>query len=228
MDSKLEYVYCIKNDAMPDICKCGGTSKTPETRCKEISNTSLPLKCQIAYYIKVTNWKKAEKFIHDKIVEKGIKRYKNREWFDCKPEFIKTIFEECKTLYGFVGDNIVEHIDDNENDKKDTKSDKTNSDNKIQNNNDNNKAEKIKIYNCLECNYTTEDSGNFAHHKTTKKHIKNIENNNKTNTINNQIEILTQENNELKRKLNEKDMQNQILEKELEILKLKINIFNKN
>jgi hypothetical protein len=148
--------------------------KTPEKRCKEISNTSLPLKCQIAYYIKVINWKKAEKFIHDKIVEKGIKRYKNREWFESKPDFIKSIFEECKPLYGFVGDNIVENIVDN--DKKDTKSDKINTDNKtekkdiksnkIQTNNDNNKAEKIKIYNCLECNYTTEDSGNFAHHKT--------------------------------------------------------------
>jgi hypothetical protein len=108
MEIKPEYVYCIKNEAMPNICKCGGTAKTPEKRCKQISNTSLPLECQIAYYIEVINWKKAEKFIHNKIVESGIKRYKSREWFDCKPEFIKNIFDECKKLYGFVKTDVVE------------------------------------------------------------------------------------------------------------------------
>lgn len=206
MDSKQEYVYCIKNAAMPNICKCGGTSKTPEKRCKEISNTSLPLKCQIAYYIKVTNWKKAEKFIHDKIVEKGIKRYKNREWFDCKPEFVKTIFEECKILYGFVGDNIVENIDDNKNEGKDTKSDKTDT--------DNNKSDKIKIYNCVECNYTTEDRGNYSHHKKSTKHINNIS---KINIED--YNKLKKENEELKLKISE--FEKNLLEKEIEILKLK-------
>ena len=179
--------------------------KTPEKRCKEISNTSLPLKCQIAYYIEVTNWKKAEKFIHNKIVESGIKRYKSREWFDCKPDFIKNIFDECKKLYGYVKADIVEdevkgEVNCNKVDGQLIEDDKVGNIN-------NDKTDKIKLYTCTVCNYTTEDSGNFAHHKTTKKHIKNADNNNNTVIKDKQIEILTKENNELKRKINEKDMQ---------------------
>jgi hypothetical protein len=55
------YVYCITNHAMPNLCKIGGTEKDPVIRCKELSNTSLPVKCKLEYFIKVNNWKKIRK-----------------------------------------------------------------------------------------------------------------------------------------------------------------------
>ncbi len=215
METKPEYVYCIKNEAMPNICKCGGTAKSPEKRCKQISNTSLPLECQIAYYIEVTNWKKAEKFIHNKIVESGIKRYKSREWFDCKPEFIKNIFDECKKLYGYVKVDVVEDELKGEID-----SDKVGGQ-LIEEDDDNNP--KIKSYNCTLCNYITEDSGNFAHHKKSKKHISNI------NEIKlKEYDVLKKKNDELNLKVSYLDkiiieLNNKLLEKEIEIIKSKYN-----
>jgi hypothetical protein len=73
-----EYVYCIENERLINICKCGGTANTPYFRCKQLSNSSLPVKCNVAYFIKVTNWRKAEKFVHNKIIEMGIKRFERR------------------------------------------------------------------------------------------------------------------------------------------------------
>ena len=205
METKPEYVYCIKNEAMPNICKCGGTAKSPEKRCKQISNTSLPLECQIAYYIEVTNWKKAEKFIHNKIVELGIKRYKSREWFDCKPEFIKNIFDECKKLYGFVKTYVVE---DN---KVENVQDKTiNIKNNISN------KDIVEKYYCKECDYTIYERTAFYHHKKSKQHKTCI-----SKIDINEYNKIKKENEELKIKVNQ--MEKQLLEKEIELLKSKYN-----
>ena len=64
-----EYVYCITNPSMVNKIKSGGTAQTPEIRCDKLYNTSLPEKCVLAYYIKVNNFRDAEKYIHDKIIK---------------------------------------------------------------------------------------------------------------------------------------------------------------
>lgn len=87
------YVYCFTNPSMPNLNKCGGTKRDPQTRCKELFNTSLPVECRVEYYIKVNNWRESEKEIHDKIIELGFKRFKGREWFECSPNDIKLIFD---------------------------------------------------------------------------------------------------------------------------------------
>ncbi len=170
-----EYIYCLKNEEMPNICKCGGTAKSPYNRCDEISNTSLPVKCEVAYFIEVINWKKAEKYVHKKIIDFGIKRFQGKEWFKCKPEIIKHIFDDCKKIYGFNYENIKiesQYIKVNDG----------NLDNKVINNKEEYKIydinKKVKKYYCYYCDYSTNDSGNFSKHKKTESHIINFKKNN--------------------------------------------------
>ncbi len=33
------YIYCLTNDKMPNLLKCGGTERDPEIRCNELFNT---------------------------------------------------------------------------------------------------------------------------------------------------------------------------------------------
>jgi hypothetical protein len=186
----MEYVYCIKNEAMPNICKCGGTAKNPEKRCKQLSNTSLPVECKIAYYVEVSSWKDAEKYIHDKLEKSGIKRYEKREWFDCKPDDIKYIFDECAKLFN-KGKN---------DDLKCVINKKINIEGKTENK-----------YFCKLCDYETNERGNFSRHKKQLKHINNL-------NSQNDIEKIKNENTELKNKINE--LEKKLLEKEIELLKL--------
>ncbi len=197
---RMEYIYCIENKALPDICKCGGTSKKPERRCKELSNTSLPLKCQIAYSVEVSNWKEAEKYIHNKLEELGIERYTGREWFKCKPDDIKYLFDECAKLYK-CNEEIV--VDDNKKSVVKSKSIKNTKIKVVKN------VEAVKEYVCDLCDYITTDSGNFSKHKQTLKHIDNTNN----------ILLIEKENEKLKSQLLEHKHKIELLEKELEILK---------
>ncbi len=190
-----EYVYCLKNDEMSHICKCGGTADSPYNRCDQLSNTSLPVKCEVAYFIEVSDWKKAEKFVHDKLNDLGIKRFKGREWFKCKPGDIKHVFDECKKLYGINNGDVLE------------------SNNKVKCNKVNNNV-KSKSFYCKICDYTTYERTAYYHHKKSKKHdlcSKKIDIN--------EYNKIKKENEELKKELT--SLKTQLLEKEIEILKLK-------
>ncbi len=50
-----EYIYCLKNEEMPNICKYGGTADSLYNRRDQLSNTSLPVKCEVAYFIEVSD-----------------------------------------------------------------------------------------------------------------------------------------------------------------------------
>lgn len=211
-----EYVYCLKNEEMPNICKCGGTADSPYNRCDQLSNTSLPVKCEVAYFVEVSDWKKAEKYIHNKLNELGIKRFKGKEWFKCKPDDIKSVFDECKKLFEFSKDNnggkdsIVEKEEikvciknkKNIKDKTECQNIKTN----------------IKKYYCDLCNYETFDRSNYSRHKNQLKHIEKIKSTNN-------IDLIKKENIEQKIKLEiyEKEiftLKNELFKKDLEIFKL--------
>ncbi len=265
-----EYVYCLKNDEMPNICKCGGTADSPYNRCEQLSNTSLPVKCEVAYFVEVNNWIKAEKYIHNKLNELGIKRFKGREWFKCKPDDIKSVFDECKKLFGFdkdggkdgviEKDNMTDGVKDNISDKiknksyyceicdytiyertayihhlKSKKHESCSKYNLLKKENIEQKnklvvyeKEKIKdkSYYCELCDYITFERGNYSRHKKQIKHIEKIK------SVNN-IDLIKKENIEQKIKLEiyEKEifsLKNELLKKELEILKLNNNnIFKK-
>jgi hypothetical protein len=156
--SNEEFVYCISNPLIPNISKCGGSKRYPGIRCRELSNTSLPVDCKLEYFIKVNNWRDAEKFIHNKLIEKGFKRYDKREWFECKPDEIKNIYKECENIFA-------------------PKIEITKVINKTIIINNNQKINNYKVYNsnyqCEKCTYATNIKRDFDKHLLTRKHIKN-------------------------------------------------------
>ncbi len=203
-----EYVYCLKNDKIPNTCKCGGTAKSPQDRCNQISNTSLPVKCELAYFIEVNDWRKGEKYVHDKIIEMGIKRFKGREWFDCNPDDIKSVFDECEKLYRYVKGADKKEINEKITGMKVEKK-------VIIKKTDNKTVKEViinKKYYCDLCNFESFDSGNFCRHKQTLKHLENVKNNNN-------IDLIKKENDELKNTLLLRDMEIKNLKEMLDFYK---------
>lgn len=198
----VQYVYCLENEEMPNICKCGGTANSPYNRCDQISNTSLPVKCKVAYFVEVNNWRIAEKYIHNRLDELGIKRFQGREWFKCKPSDVICVFEECKRIYGY---------DDN---KMDIYTDDVQVGNKRKIRLEVNVTNKEKKYYCGMCNYETYDSGNYVRHEKSKKHIAII---NESNLK--EYYIIKKERDELKSKLLMKNIEIKHLTEMLEFYK---------
>ena len=233
-----QYVYCIVNDELSNLCKCGGTANYPTYRCDQLSNTSLPVRCKLAYFIEVNNWRKAEKFVHGKISEMGIKRFEGREWFNCKPDDIKSVFDECKKLYGYNGENNKK--EDTENTSNDKKEDTVNTSNDkkedTENNSNDNKEDTVNRsndkkkdikninYHCDPCDYETNERTAFYHHNKSKRHelcIRKIDIS--------EYQKVIKENNELKQNLiKENDAIKQKIKKENDIIKQKIKKENIN
>ncbi len=193
---------------MPNICKCGGTADSPYNRCEQLFNTSLPVKCEVAYFIEVSDWKTAEKFVHNEIIKLGMKRFKGREWFKCKPDDVKSVFDECKKIYGVVLKDNVTVVKSDVIEKENINIDE---------------KKKNKSYYCKYCNYSTLDSANYSHHKKSKKHIVVLD-----NLKIQDYEKIKKENNEktIRIDIYEKEifaLKNELLKKDIEILKLKHN-----
>ena len=193
-----QYVYCIVNDELANLCKCGGTKNSPQYRCDQLSNTSLPVKCNLAYFIEVNDWKIAEKYVHNKITDMGIERCKGREWFKCKPDDIITVFDECKKLYGYNGENNKKEDTENTKVAKNKKVIKSTKDAK------NTKIIKVIKYHCKTCNYKTNDSSNFCRHTKQKSHLKKAE--------------AMQDNDKIKIKLIEMENEKKLIEKEKKLI----------
>ena len=58
------YVYVLHNEAMPDYIKIGMTTRTVESRAKELSNTGVPGKWKAHFDIFVPDCAKVEKSVH--------------------------------------------------------------------------------------------------------------------------------------------------------------------
>ena len=61
------YVYLLTNEAMPGWVKLGKTEKAPEERARELFNTSLPFRFDVAFAIKVPNPDKLEDHLHEEL-----------------------------------------------------------------------------------------------------------------------------------------------------------------
>ena len=222
-----QYVYCIINDELANLCKCGGTKNSPQYRCDQLFNTSLPVKCKLAYFIEVNNWKIAEKYVHNKITGMGIKRFEGREWFKCNSNDIKTVFDECKKLYGYNGENNKKEDTENiSNDKKEDTENISNNKKEDTENISNNKKEDIKNinYHCDPCDYETNERTAFYHHNKSKRHELCIRKIDIT-----EYQKVIKENNELKQNLKkENDIIKQKIKKENDIIKQKIKKENIN
>ena len=65
-----EWVYILVNSSMPGLCKIGQTTRSPEARAEEISNsTGVPNKFEVYWKQEVSDCVRAEKCIHDALDE---------------------------------------------------------------------------------------------------------------------------------------------------------------
>jgi hypothetical protein len=101
------YIYCVSTPANTDRCKVGETLKGIENRLKGINNTAVSENFKLDYYIIVDPIKRfnIEKSIHNDIITEGYSRFTGKEFFKCKPNDIKHIFEK----YGIIYSTINEH-----------------------------------------------------------------------------------------------------------------------
>lgn len=78
------FIYCLKNECMPGICKIGKTDRAPSQRCKELSDsTSAPVPFDIQFYVEVQNPLMVERQIH--IALDSVRVNQSREFFSCTP-----------------------------------------------------------------------------------------------------------------------------------------------
>ena len=86
------YVYVLGNKSLPGIYKIGGTTKGPEVRAKELSNTSVPTPYEVLLSAEVDDWRKSEAFIHKSLDSSRVAD--NREFFSCSMADIEFQFDK--------------------------------------------------------------------------------------------------------------------------------------
>lgn len=112
--SEKGYVYVLTNPSFKDDwVKIGKSSREPNMRSKELSNTAVPLDYEIYATLKTERYAEAEKLIHRFIVRiSNLRINEKREFFNIPPEKAYEILADVKELIGdeaeltIFGDNI--------------------------------------------------------------------------------------------------------------------------
>jgi hypothetical protein len=90
----LGFIYIMSNPAHPGLLKIGQTSKDPLVRRKELSTTGVPEEFVIEYQALVSDYRRQEKYIHQKLSK--VRHSDRKEFFSISvPEAINTIREQC-------------------------------------------------------------------------------------------------------------------------------------
>ena len=90
----LGFIYIMSNPAHPGLLKIGQTSKDPLVRRKELSTTGVPEEFAIEYQALVSDYRRQEKYIHQKLSK--VRHSDRKEFFSISvPEAINTIREQC-------------------------------------------------------------------------------------------------------------------------------------
>ena len=90
----LGFIYIMSNPAHPGLLKIGQTSKDPLVRRKELSTTGVPEEFIIEYQALVSDYRRQEKLIHQKLSK--VRHSSQKEFFSTSvPEAINTIREQC-------------------------------------------------------------------------------------------------------------------------------------
>ncbi len=78
------YIYCLTNEAIPNLVKIGKTARDPVQRAAEISaNTGVPTPFAVAWSLKVADMDRAETDLHAALHNSRLQ--KRREFFRCSP-----------------------------------------------------------------------------------------------------------------------------------------------
>lgn len=75
----MDYIYVVRNEAMPDLLKVGFTGRDYLTRIAELSNTSVPFKYDLLALFLVRDGKSCEQQLHELLSPHRVD--KHREFF---------------------------------------------------------------------------------------------------------------------------------------------------
>ena len=90
----LGFIYIMSNPAHPGLLKIGQTSKDPLVRRKELSTTGVPEEFVIEYQALVSDYRRQEKYIHQKLSK--VRHSDRKEFFSISvPDAINVIREQC-------------------------------------------------------------------------------------------------------------------------------------
>lgn len=75
----MDYIYVVRNEAMPDFLKVGFTGRDYSSRISELSSTSIPFKFELLALFQVRDGKRCEHQLHEVLSAYRVDR--NREFF---------------------------------------------------------------------------------------------------------------------------------------------------
>lgn len=81
---EIGFVYVLSNESMPGLVKIGLTTRLPEDRSHELSNTSVPTPFKVAFRIATSRPREVEKQAHNFLAEYRINH--KREFFEVSVE----------------------------------------------------------------------------------------------------------------------------------------------
>lgn len=95
------FVYCLGNDAIPDLLKIGFTTRSPMQRAEELSRASgVPKAFEVYFYIEIQNPADVESRIH-----RALDNYRlngRREFFSVSDETVLELFEKIEDQQGMI------------------------------------------------------------------------------------------------------------------------------
>lgn len=104
----MDYIYIVKNEAMPDLIKIGFTGRDYVTRLSELSNTSVPFRFELLALFQVQQGKVCEQAMHEALARYRVD--KDREFFKVSISTVLTLTADI--LASFSGSEIKRQRDD--------------------------------------------------------------------------------------------------------------------
>lgn len=95
------FVYCLGNDAIPDLLKIGFTTRSPMQRAEELSRASgVPRDFEVYFYMEIQNPQEVETRIHR--ILNGYRLNGRREFFNVSDETVLELFERIEDQQGMI------------------------------------------------------------------------------------------------------------------------------
>jgi hypothetical protein len=104
------FVYILRNEAFRDLLKIGFSTKIPEGRAKELSNTGVPSPYVVSYYCLTDEAKSVESKVHKSL--SAVRHIENREFFEIDLEAaVNCIRSNCKPEHEWSNEILIKSSD---------------------------------------------------------------------------------------------------------------------
>lgn len=97
------YLYLLLNQSMPGLIKVGRTARAPDQRVAELTSaTGVPTLFILVYDLFVLDAVAAERYVHAKFEELGLRVAENREFFAASPSAAVTLMLKARDVVATV------------------------------------------------------------------------------------------------------------------------------